>query len=173
MPVARTLPTPQLKMRRCSPPRQIDVRFRSSLLGAAIASLPLCACTYGEPAKGDGAAPQKVDVRPPSRAAIAEVEKANRCLGLVHALEPARRWVDAEILLRAGLDALEPGTAVKLLRQAERVEAGSGLSRDMIASIQQRSNVTIGSEDELERHAPEIRECVDPHLPSQSGVPSD
>jgi hypothetical protein len=149
------------------------VRFRSSLLGAAIASLPLCACTYGEPAKGDGAAPQKVDVRPPSRAAIAEVEKANRCLGLVHALEPARRWVDAEILLRAGLDALEPGTAVKLLRQAERVEAGSGLSRDMIASIQQRSNVTIGSEDELERHAPEIRECVDPHLPSQSGVPSD
>lgn len=160
-------------MRHCSPPRQIDVRFRSPLLGLAIVLLPLCACTYDEPSKGDGAAPQKVDVTPPSRAAIAEVEKANRCLGLVHALEPARRWLDAEILLRTGLDALEPGTAVKLLRQAERIEAGSRLSRDMIASIQQRSTVTIDSEDELERLAPEIRGCVDPHLPSPSDVPSD
>jgi hypothetical protein len=93
-----------------------------------------------------------------------EVERANRCLALVHALEPAKRWLDAEILFRTGLDALDPDVAVSLLQDAERTEAMSGLPRDQIAVIQQYSTLTIGSEAELERLAPEIRECAGKHL---------
>jgi hypothetical protein len=123
-----------------------------------------CACTYDVPEPvNDSAARLAVGV-PESNARRADVERANRCLALVNALEPARRWVDAEILFRTGLDALDPGVAVGLLREAEQAEARSGLPRDQIAAIQQHSTLTIGSEAELERLAPEIRDCAGKHL---------
>lgn len=129
-----------------------------------MSALLTCACTYDSPEPADDSAARQAVGVPERRATRAEVVRANRCLALVHALEPARRWLDAEILFRTGLDALDPSVAVKLLGEAERAEARSSLPKAEVAAIQQHSTMTIGSEAELERLAPEIRECAGKHL---------
>jgi hypothetical protein len=127
--------------------------------------LTLCACSYEgpQPVAEDVVRPLTTSNRPTEKA---EVESANRCLGLVQALEPLKRTLGQEALTRTSLDAVDPSVGVSLLKQAEQLEGNSGLPRSSLKVIQQRNDLTISSEAELERLAPEIRECVSRFAPS-------
>lgn len=127
--------------------------------------LALYACSYedSQPVADDAVGPVATSQRPTD---VAEVEHANRCLGLVQALEPLKRTMGQEALTRTGLDAIDTSIQVSMLKQAERLEASSGLPRSSLKVIQQRNHLTISSEAELERLAPEIRECVGRLTPS-------
>jgi hypothetical protein len=95
-----------------------------------------------------------------TKASRNEVENANRCLGLVQALETVKRSASPELLSKLSLAGTNPETHVKMLRAAEDVEARSGLPRSTLAEIQQRSFISIRDEAELERLAPEVQRCL-------------